>query len=727
MNSRLLFSLLLLSLSTVSAQVVIDQQASATGNGVSYPVGSSAPLAQVVTAGRLGTLTRVDLSFGAPLVTGSGQTRVRIVPLGSAARPALPISGVVASATAPFQFGGTTSFDLTASGYSVQPGDRFAIIIDTTNTLFTYVQGGSSSGYSGGAFLESSTDPFSGAQSWNGSGGLNFTTWVDEAPPPLTAPVVETFDALTVGTPGCSTATSGTLPQSWTTGDTTGQGAWTTFSGATPTAGTGPSDDFTGGGNYLYVEGSGGCATGTFTLLSPMVDLSALSNPVLIFRVHRNGDQLGTLLVEETDGAGGWREIVRADGRFGDGWFFGEFPLTQTMTQVRFTVSGATGESSDVAIDQVGFVAGLGIGSLFPAPIGAEFQANSPNSTMTTSTSTLAVGNLAQIEWSSALVGSLHDLVVNFGLPVGLSAGGYQTPGLQTVNVPLDFRTLTFLNQSTFGSLVPHPGTVRTNLFGGSPFQASAQQYVLDPGSADGVTFSAAIGVDVVRATVGPISVSLGDDATTEVVFATLPLHSNLSIPFMGTSYTGVFINSNGTLGFGGGSNTFRSTPTAAAQESGRFGLWTDLNPAAGGQITYTVDRDGIAVDYAGVPYFGNGQVAGPNHVLRIETSGVATIDLSGMQPNPNPSTFLGAPMWLGISGGGSVGATDAGATTFAAGGTGGNALATDMIYAYASRTDLTSTVVPGQLDSITNLLTGSGTLTFTPGSTPGFYTWTGL
>ena len=58
---------------------------------------------------------------------------------------------------------------------------------------------------------------------------------------------------------------------------------WNTNSGASPSGGTGPSDDITGGGIYLYTATSVGCNSDVGTVNSPAFDFTPLTAPNKIF------------------------------------------------------------------------------------------------------------------------------------------------------------------------------------------------------------------------------------------------------------------------------------------------------------------------------------------------------------------------------------------------------------------------------------------------------------
>ena len=88
------------------------------------------------------------------------------------------------------------------------------------------------------------------------SPAMSFTTLCNVA----MAPTNETFDA---GFSNC-----------WSQ-ETADDFDWTLDAGGTPSGGTGPSDDFTGGGNYMYTEASVPRAYGDIaTMYSEVIDIS---------------------------------------------------------------------------------------------------------------------------------------------------------------------------------------------------------------------------------------------------------------------------------------------------------------------------------------------------------------------------------------------------------------------------------------------------------------------
>lgn len=720
MTKQLVALTFLALLASPSMAQVIDQQHGNSGTRVDVPIGANGLVCQTVTVGRSGTLSRVDLRVGGTIYTGSGDVQVRIVPLSGGGAPRLPLSGVVATATAPVNFGGWTSFDLSGAAHAMTAGERFAIVVNTTGTLFTYVGSSNPGTYADGIAYETQTNPFTGVQSWSAGDDLLFRTWVEN--PPLSAPLMETFDAETVGTADCLPSGSGSLPSGWSQNGTS---SWTVWSGGTPSLFSGPPNAFGGQGNFVYTSGSGACSGGEFILVSPLVDTSALTRPAVSMQLHRFGYQLGTLVIEETDGSGGWTELGRVDGDLGLGWVFGEFRLTRTISQVRFRVFGGTGAASEQALDSIAFGEWNGVGAQLLRPRGPFFQPNSPASTLTVSNTQPLLGTFTQVEWTTNLVGMPHEIMANFGLPVSRENGGFETPGLQTINVPLDFATLVFLNQSTFGSMIPHPGRVSANVYAGSPLQACAQQYVADPSSIDGVTFSEAIGIEITPGNPGPHTLRIFDDDTERVRFTDSPTRVGLGIPFMGTVFTEVYVNSNGNVTFEAGDVQYTPSMTSLLNGRPRFGLWTDLNPTQGGAVTYTADLTGMTIQFSGVPFFGESVAA--DFSMTLGADGSLAIDVSAFGVNPMSQPDAGDAIWLGVTGGATFGATDGGPTAFASGASGSGAGPTDMIYSIASSNDLLQASVPGQLDAITALKNGAGRLVFTPLAGGLGYSWAGF
>ncbi|MFH2142514.1 MAG: T9SS type A sorting domain-containing protein [Bacteroidota bacterium] len=130
-------------------------------------------------------------------------------------------------------------------------------------------------------------------------------------------PFNEKFETFIVGVPG-------TLANGWTRIPTTGY-IWYVDNGGTPSSSTGPSVDHTLGttvGKYMYIETDNGLVGGKAYLISPCLDISGMSAPILSFWYHMYGALIDTLYVDALVGGvwiegiyeiGGQQQISNAD------------------------------------------------------------------------------------------------------------------------------------------------------------------------------------------------------------------------------------------------------------------------------------------------------------------------------------------------------------------------------------------------------------------------------
>lgn len=160
------------------------------------------------------------------------------------------------------------------------------------------------------------------------------------------------------------TGTVGTFASGWV-GSPTTDFRWEADSNGTGSPDTGPAFDHTlgtGSGMYIYTEASAPAASGdeaTFT--SPVLDVSAFTNPGLEFWYHRFGADMGDLFIEIDDN-GTW---VALDSIIGptqgseiDPWlrrvvFLGGYG---DSVQIRFRAVCGAGFTGDMAIDDVSLV-----------------------------------------------------------------------------------------------------------------------------------------------------------------------------------------------------------------------------------------------------------------------------------------------------------------------------------------------------------------------------------
>ena len=132
---------------------------------------------------------------------------------------------------------------------------------------------------------------------------------------------------------------------------------WTLNSGPPPTLAngfsTGPSDDITGGGNYIYTEASNPRDPGDIAIIySELIDITNISNPELNFYSHMYGADMGNMDIELIEGINS-TNIFSLSGDQGDQWVQHSIPFTASSNIIQFKIIGTRGSgwSSDMAID----------------------------------------------------------------------------------------------------------------------------------------------------------------------------------------------------------------------------------------------------------------------------------------------------------------------------------------------------------------------------------------
>ncbi len=169
-------------------------------------------------------------------------------------------------------------------------------------------------------------------------------------------PYLENFDVWNTSNPGTSCTADGSviLEDCWenVTGD---DSDWDVWSGSTPSAGTGPSDDANGGGNYIYLEASG-CLNKTASILTPHFDFTNVANPFMTFFAHMYGADMGELDVYySTDDGQTWTSLGYIAGDQGNQWlrYGANLGSLAGQNNVQFKFTGITGNDyrSDIALD----------------------------------------------------------------------------------------------------------------------------------------------------------------------------------------------------------------------------------------------------------------------------------------------------------------------------------------------------------------------------------------
>lgn len=137
---------------------------------------------------------------------------------------------------------------------------------------------------------------------------------------------------------------------------------WGTRTGDTNSSNTGPSDDVSGGGNYVYLRTSSGNDGDLATLQGPTINVGTATDPIISFYYHMFGDNMGTLSLEvREEGDADWTEVFSLTGQqqtsSADNWIQETVALTDfdTATNIEFRFLGERGDGSlgNMAIDEV--------------------------------------------------------------------------------------------------------------------------------------------------------------------------------------------------------------------------------------------------------------------------------------------------------------------------------------------------------------------------------------
>jgi hypothetical protein len=105
-------------------------------------------------------------------------------------------------------------------------------------------------------------------------------------------------------------------------------------------------------------------------------------------------------------------------------------------------------------------------------------------------------------------------------------------------------------------------------------------------------------GIDIIFNRLPPGPIPLGDDTSFEI-FTDFPVR------FCGQTYESVWVNANGSLTFGAGSSAFSESAGAMLTGPPRIaGLFDDLNPDAGGVVSFEQTSHSLTVRFTDVPEF---------------------------------------------------------------------------------------------------------------------------
>ncbi len=196
----------------------------------------------------------------------------------------------------------------------------------------------------------------------NNSCPVSFMTLCSPAP----VTIAENFDSQTLCDPFCGVACE--INGTWRNAPND-HFDWTVYSGPTPTTSTGPGDDVTGGGKYIYIETSGSqCRSGNeAVLMSNCIEVHASpGNCDMSFHYNLHGANVsGVSLQATTDGGFSWQTLWQANGNLGDQWYLQFVDLDAydgQVVQFRFIGRGGNGFRGDLALDNINFYGSIDLG-----------------------------------------------------------------------------------------------------------------------------------------------------------------------------------------------------------------------------------------------------------------------------------------------------------------------------------------------------------------------------
>lgn len=297
-----------------------------------------------------------------------------------------------------------------------------------------------------------------------------------------------------------SSASTPELPNGWINGSADGR--WLLNSGPTPTPATGPDvgNAGTAADNYVFFESSDTNAGEQAILVAPPISSALTPAARIDFNYHMRGADTGTLELQ-TLTATGWVTIFSRTGDQGTAWLSGSALLAEVngAFNYRFVATDGAGDTSDIALDDV--VISSSTGGATPGI----WQTNQPEAALTVEgvvggPFTLARRDVtfqADVTVESTLIGQPFDVFVTFQPARALGSGALSSPGGQILNIDpyagpfISLSAGSLILDPVLAPLIPFTGTISTRLTA-PPVQTivSAQSFVLDPASADGIRLS---------------------------------------------------------------------------------------------------------------------------------------------------------------------------------------------------------------------------------------------
>jgi hypothetical protein len=258
-------------------------------------------------------------------------------------------------------------------------------------------------------------------------------------------------------------------------------------------------------------------------------------------------------------------------------------------------------------------------------------------------------GAIGSLNFGASQAGLAYDIALTLSPAI---PNFLVTPGGQRINVDLNHPTFAFLFNG-FLTATPSSSWALPFVAPNGIVDLTGQMAILDPASAENILLTAANELHVTPCPATVLPLTLGDDDTYAIGLGVGSFGCVPSITFAGTNYTTAYVNSNGSVSFGAGVTDYTASVSEFNSGVPRLaGLWSDLNPSAGGTISVSASLSGIlAVAFVGVPEYGGPPIPS-SFVMEFDTA-VGSCAVSGYMPNAGHGTnsIVGLTPGGGVSG----------------------------------------------------------------------------
>ena len=256
-------------------------------------------------------------------------------------------------------------------------------------------------------------------------------------------------------------------------------------------------------------------------------------------------------------------------------------------------------------------------------------------------------GATSNVAYSSNVSGgSVMDIFFHAGNGLAASAGGTTLPNgdIVNLNIGLPLNQLWNWLPSGSGSFVFTAPAI--------PLDVVAQLAATDPSVAGGLRTSAAVEVDITACATGTVPHTMGDDNSITITLGAGGMHPCLgTVSLYGTSYTEVYVNSNGSASCTAGSGDFSATTSEFLSQMPRVaGQWSDLAPNSAGTVQSTSTAGGdLIISFINVPEWSASPTVSVD--MKFASNGDVIIDNHSAGAGWGTSTIVGFSPGGGASG----------------------------------------------------------------------------